>query len=215
MKTLRQYKKIKIGINKYKEPIYLTPPRFSCDWYWSFGWIGNKNLHTHLDSLEYWDKDKIKAIKEYFIEFVIKNSDLYKFIELVETIYQYKKHSELIYIGGSYYTKNPCKDIIKNADYYNSINNYILPQLFEEFYKLIEENLKYPKQCRQISEIMLEGNTKKCVDYLFENNLVPYDLILNDDKKTYKKTFISGIIKDDYNSIHTLYYKTYHQNKKK
>ena len=31
--------------------ILLRRPSFECDWYWGFGYIGNKNLHTHLDCL--------------------------------------------------------------------------------------------------------------------------------------------------------------------
>ena len=205
---MKTYKKIKLGTNKYGERIYLTPPSWDCGW--SFGYIGNRNLHTHLDSVEGWNKNSPEALKEYFNDFIIKDGDIYKFIEIAKTIYHYKKHSEILNRGGMHYTTNPCKDILKNGDQYNEVNKKILPALFEAFYTLIEENLKNPMHYKNIEEFALEGDTKKIVNYLFKNKLTPDDLVLHEDKETYKKTFIEGIITSDWDAIHSLYYKTLH-----
>ena len=43
--------KVLLGSNPIEGKIYLTKPEWQCDWYWCFGWIGNKNLLTHLDRL--------------------------------------------------------------------------------------------------------------------------------------------------------------------
>ena len=31
------------------DDMYLSVHNWSCGWYWSFGWVGNRNLHTHFD----------------------------------------------------------------------------------------------------------------------------------------------------------------------
>jgi len=31
-------------------PIYLTKHSWSCGWYWSFGWMGNRNEHFHFEA---------------------------------------------------------------------------------------------------------------------------------------------------------------------
>ena len=42
--------KILLGYTKNEsEPIYLTGFKWECGWYWSGGYIGNKNLHCHFD----------------------------------------------------------------------------------------------------------------------------------------------------------------------
>jgi len=33
------------------ERIYLSKHEWNCDWYWGFGYIGNRNCHYHLESL--------------------------------------------------------------------------------------------------------------------------------------------------------------------
>ena len=45
-----KYNKIKLGVVN-NETIYLTPPSWDCDWYWGFGYLGNKNCHYHIDGL--------------------------------------------------------------------------------------------------------------------------------------------------------------------
>ena len=88
MKTLNNYTKILIGKNE-NENIYLTPPSWDCDWYWSFGYIGNKNCHYHLDSLL---KNNIEGLKEHFDgTFIIRNSQMWEFAELTETVYKLKE----------------------------------------------------------------------------------------------------------------------------
>ena len=42
--------KIYLGIID-SEKVYLTKHTWSCNWYWSFGWLGNRNLHFHFESL--------------------------------------------------------------------------------------------------------------------------------------------------------------------
>ena len=32
------------------EKVYIEKHSWDCDWYWGFGYVGNKDLHTHFDS---------------------------------------------------------------------------------------------------------------------------------------------------------------------
>jgi len=44
--------KVYLGATKRRppEPIYLKGFSWDCGWYWSGGYIGNRNMHTHFDS---------------------------------------------------------------------------------------------------------------------------------------------------------------------
>lgn len=43
--------KIYLGRIEGTGPIYLTQHRWDCDWYWAFGYLGNKDCHFHISSL--------------------------------------------------------------------------------------------------------------------------------------------------------------------
>ena len=43
--------KIFLGTSKDNDALYLEKHKFDCGWYWGFGYIGNKNLHMHIESL--------------------------------------------------------------------------------------------------------------------------------------------------------------------
>lgn len=52
MKLLREYPdQVYLGTTLDNEKLYLSKPSWDCDWYWGFGYVGNKNLHTHLNYL--------------------------------------------------------------------------------------------------------------------------------------------------------------------
>ena len=36
---------------EYGENLWLEKHKFDCGWYWAFGYIGNKNLHMHINAL--------------------------------------------------------------------------------------------------------------------------------------------------------------------
>ena len=40
------------------EKLYIEKHSFDCGWYWGFGYIGNKNIHTHFSELLYPDTKK-------------------------------------------------------------------------------------------------------------------------------------------------------------
>ena len=215
MKTLSNYTKILLGYNN-NEPIYLSPPSWDCGWYWGFGYLGNKNSHYHVDGLtkiETYNSDTkvftTKSVNLYdgFIEHFgktlrVRKSDLWTLVELFKTFYTLKETAEVLGRGGSHYTTNPAKDIIINKDEVERINNVVLPQIFEEIYKILYRNVDNDKVNKELISLNLKGNTNKVVDFMLENN------IKTDDLKD-----IEGLTKDDYYIIHSYYYKRYHANK--
>ena len=43
--------KVYLGRIKGTGLIYLDKHRWDCDWYWGFGYLGNKSCHFHIESL--------------------------------------------------------------------------------------------------------------------------------------------------------------------
>lgn len=153
MKTKRNYPKIYLGTHD-NEKIYLTPPSWDCDWYWGFGYLGNRNCHYHVDGLktikeynfekQYWSTERVNlydGFKKHFGDsFIVKDDrDIWTLAELFETFYSLKNIAEVYNRGGSHMSSNPCKDIIKNAEEYKRINEIVLPQIFEEIYKILNK----------------------------------------------------------------------------
>lgn len=151
MKTLSNYPaKVFIG-KRDGERIYLSAPSFDCGWYWGFGYLGNKNCHYHVDGLtkhekynsekkvwEYEFTNLYDGFKKHFGDTLIVNdSDLWTLCELFKTFYTLKECAEVLGRGGSHYTNNPCKDIIINKQETERINNVVLPEIFEEIYKIL------------------------------------------------------------------------------
>ena len=129
-----------LGVNKYKENIYLYAPEWNCDWYWGFGYIGNNNLHTHLNWLS--DKKNINlydVLEEYFPNgwCITTMNDKWTFCEIIKTIYSLRSIAEVYNRGGSHYTNNPCSELIKNKTEYERINTILIPELIDEMYKLL------------------------------------------------------------------------------
>ncbi len=140
MKLKKTYnKRIFLGINNDGENIYYYSPTWDCGWYWGFGYLGNKNTHYHLKSLI--EGSSFDNIKSHFSEkFVIKNSNIWVFLELVKTAYSLKETAEILGRGGSHITKNPLSDIIVNKDEVTRINKIVLPEIFDKINDLLINN---------------------------------------------------------------------------
>jgi hypothetical protein len=136
MKTLSNYNKIQLGFVDEK-PIYLSPPSWDCDWYWGFGYLGNKNCHYHVKGMED-DCPIYEAWEKHFKDtFIVKDkSDIWTLSELFQTFYGLAQTAEILGRGGSHWSNNPCQEIIKNKDEVDRINQIVLPQIFEEIYKI-------------------------------------------------------------------------------
>lgn len=130
---------------KYKEAIYLYTPTFDCDWCWGFGYLGNNNCHYHLSSYQQEfgsslarNMNMFDALKEdYVLCPALQNAtNLWAFCELFKTAYALGEVAQIYNRGGSHYSNNPCKELLKNKEQYEHINFVLLPALFKEIDKL-------------------------------------------------------------------------------
>lgn len=205
----KSYPKVLLGYND-EEPIYLSPPKWDCGWYWGWGYLGNKNCHYHVEGLKKISKyNRDKQVFEYeFVNlkdgfdkhfketFIIRPSHRWQFSELFETFYTLKEVAEVYNRGGSHLTTNPCRDIIKNQEEVKRINEVILPAIFEKTYDIIEQNLNNQALYKTLVELNTQGDTKAVIDFMFEYNIYTDDLGV-----------IPQITQHDFNNIHTHYWK--------
>ncbi len=131
-------KKFFFGIRKSDNSyIYLSNPKWECTWYWSFGYLGNKNEHYHLSSFQNGRNINMydALINDYNLNEKLKDN-LWTFCELSKTVYTLRETAEVLTRGGSHYTTNPLKDLIKNPNELERLNKVVLPALFQEIEKL-------------------------------------------------------------------------------
>ena len=125
------------------ENIYLTRPSFDCEWYWGFGYIGNRNHHYHLDGICKGENINFRdaLLKHFGSSFVVKDSnDVWKFAEIVLTIYTLKRTAELFHLGGSHMTANPDAAKLKKSDWETEINDVLIPSQILELYNILLKN---------------------------------------------------------------------------
>ena len=141
-----------LGKDKDGTLYWLNGASWDCDWYWGLGYIetytNNKNpnksrdikSHQHFDSLFFnGPSHGFDNFKNYFIETPFNDNEIWRIMEIMKTLYTLREYSDTLHRGGSHYTSNPCKDIIKNDDEYNRINNVVIPALNKELYKILSE----------------------------------------------------------------------------
>lgn len=200
MKTLSNYSKILLGKNDGQN-IYLSPPSWDYGWYWGFGYLGNNDCHYHIDGLNK-NINLHDAIIEHFGNtLTVRPSDVWTLAELFKTFYDLKTVTSILK-GSSGLTSNPCKNIILNIDEITRINNIVLPQVFEEIYKILIRNQNNEKLFKKLVSLNVEGNTQKVVDFMNENSIKTDDLKI-----------IKGVTKHDFNIIHSLWWKQFHAKK--
>ena len=149
------YPKVLLGYNN-DLPIFLSPPSWDCGWYWGWGYLENKDCYYHVEGLKkiqtYNHKKEVQEYefcdlktgfdKHFGDSFIIKETQRWEFAELFQSFYYLKNIAEVYNRGGSHLTINPCSELIKNINEVKRINEILLPKIFEETYKIIE-NGKY------------------------------------------------------------------------
>lgn len=143
-------KQFLLGSDKSGILYWLEESKWSCDWYWSVGWIEtftvndnpkvsrDINSHTHFDSMMViTGKNWFDGFRETFTESVLTDKEIWIFVELMKSLYTVKEYAELVYRGCSNYTSNPSEIIIKNMEEYNRINNAVIPAILSNVYSLL------------------------------------------------------------------------------
>jgi hypothetical protein len=139
MKKLKWTESFIIG-KRDEEYIFLKAPSWDCDWYWSFGYLGNRDCHYHLDTINK-DTNLFDTLKEHFGESltITDDKDLWTFCELSMSAYALKETAEVLGRGGVHYASNPASETIKNEEEVKRINEIVLPEIFEEIHKIISK----------------------------------------------------------------------------
>jgi hypothetical protein len=126
--------------------VNLRRPSFDCDWYWGFGYLGNRDCHYHLSGIGEGENINFRdaLVKHFGDSFIIKDEALlWQFAEVVQTVYRLKTMAELIHLGGSHYTTNPHADSIKGkGDWEREINEVLIPQQIDAMYAILEKAKK-------------------------------------------------------------------------
>lgn len=129
---------------------WLQAAQWECDWYWGGVYVRtytkneyperSKDIrsHNHFDSMFFNGRKHGKdAFYEFFQEHPFTESEVWTICELIKSFYIAKNYSEMIYRGGTHYTTNPAKDVIKSQDEYERINKSVIPAIMEELYRIL------------------------------------------------------------------------------
>ena len=109
--------KVKLG-KIDNETIFIEKHKWDCDWYWGFGYIGNKSSHFHIDSLISSETD----VNKVFEDTKISQSEWWIIRDLFIQAYALKKAAEVYRFGGHQTTVAGLTDIIKNANRATELN---------------------------------------------------------------------------------------------
>lgn len=144
MKLLRDYPhKVLMG-TALEQEIYLLRPSWECGWYWGFGYLRGRDVHYHLDRLDAVDKrlthiNIYNQVTQHFsgdgaIANMREAKTLWRFCEVVKTIYALKEAAAVLGRGGSHIAQNPLMELIQNFDEVDRINEVLIPRLIDEMY---------------------------------------------------------------------------------
>lgn len=127
---------VKFGKHKNGENIILRAPEWACGWYWSFGYLVNRDRHYHLRDAGHRMHDSL--LEDYELNPKIKES-LWQFCEISLTIYTLKDTAEVLGHGGSHVHQNPCANLIKNPSEVARLNNVVIPKCLDTLYEIIKD----------------------------------------------------------------------------
>ena len=123
MKILLGKMKSNVGTYADGQNLYLEKHKWVCDWYWGFGYIGNKNCHFHFDSLLY----NVNGIQhplasDLFEKTNITDNQWWVIRDLFVQAYALKAAAEVYRYGGHQATKPGVTDTIRSPDKAASLN---------------------------------------------------------------------------------------------
>ena len=139
IKETQSHKPEKNNLFILGEKLYFEKHSWDCDWYWGFGYIVNKNLHTHA---EIFIKDLLwSEVDEVFEETKLTNKDFWVFKDLLKQAYSLKRAAEVYRHGGHCTSMEGITDIIKSEEKEEMINKD-LEIVLNTMWNFLEEILK-------------------------------------------------------------------------
>ena len=118
------------------EDISIEKHSWDCNWYYGFGYIGNKDLHCH--ATQFIHELLWHDVKDVFEKSIFKTNDqFWIFKDLLKQAYTLKECAEIYQYGGHCIT-NSKTEIIKNKRKANSINKD-LKKILDQLWTFLEE----------------------------------------------------------------------------
>jgi hypothetical protein len=149
------------------ERLYLSKHSWDCGWYWGFGYVGNKDLGAHFDSVFLNDTH---TASEIFEEQIFTDSDWWVIRDLFIQAYALKQVAEVYRYGGHQTTKHGITDLIESegkATEANADLKKVLDKVWEfmniriENQSLIKEQIeKLAKRIEKIERNIKDENEK-------------------------------------------------------
>jgi len=141
-------KKIYLGTlnNKFKkstiagDQLWLTKHTWDCEWYWAFGYIGNKNLHTHFDSVIL--NNVGEGFNKIFSDTPFTEDQLYVICDLFKQAYALKEAAAVYKYGGHITSNTEFSKLIENPEMVTKLNadlKIVLDRLWDFIEKCIDE----------------------------------------------------------------------------
>lgn len=128
--------KILLGKTKDNENLYLEKHSWDCGWYWGMGYVGNKNMHTHFDSV--FLKDNRYNVSDHFSQTKITQNEWWLLRDLFVQAYALKKCAEVYKHGGHQTSKAGVTDLIKNELMENQLNTD-LEKILDKIWEIMTE----------------------------------------------------------------------------
>ena len=140
-----------LGKHKNGSVLWLEAASWDYEWYWGFGYVEeytnpmypNKakdiRMHTHFNQL-IWRKNNssyLHHINEVLQDSVLTKKESWELSDLMKSFYTLQEAAELFYRGGSHLSNEGIRNFLKSEEQYNLINKQLLPNLFEEVYKIL------------------------------------------------------------------------------
>ena len=123
MKILLGKVKTKAGTCCDSENMYLEKHNWDCGWYWGFGYIGNKNCHSHFKSLLYnLNGVQWPLASDLFETTKFTDSDWWIVRDLFVQAYALKKAAEIYRYGGHQTTKSELTNCIESKEKASVLN---------------------------------------------------------------------------------------------
>ena len=102
--------KIYLGITEEHGRVYITKHSWDCDWYWGFGYVGNRDCQFHFKS--FLTNGPCRA-SDLFKEPTISDSSWWIIRDLFTQAYALKEAASTYRYGGHQYTSKGITDIIQ------------------------------------------------------------------------------------------------------
>lgn len=122
------------------ELIYLYKHSWDCIWYWGMGYIGNKDLHTHVETMFLKGKPKYD-ITEVFSSTNLNQGNWWTILEMFNSAYSLREVADLYYRGGSHICINLCKDRLEDKELAIRLNKD-LEEVLDTVWKYIEDSIE-------------------------------------------------------------------------